>query len=642
MKMTSTYPTWLSIVRASIWGIALFLYCTSAAAQISPGPLSQAHSQLEGVRQCATCHDFGAGSRGFKCLACHNEIQRRLTADAGYHSRAYKTSANQADCARCHMEHNGNKFALVRLDRKGFDHQAQTGFALTGKHRAQDCTSCHNAKKIPAAARAEIKVKNLDNSFLGLSRGCTSCHEDQHRGQLGADCARCHTQDAWKPVTGFNHSSALFQLTGSHLTVSCQKCHTPRAGATTVQFKGLAFRGCQDCHTDPHRGAFQQGALRASCDSCHNTSGWKNNRPATGFNHNSTPFPLSGKHSALPCSTCHKSSDFSRPIAHERCGDCHKDSHDGQFASRRAGSDCSACHTDSGFKPSRFDRDAHRLTAFPLQGKHATLDCVQCHQAAAGRGIVFMTGKFACSDCHQDPHGGEFAAPPHENKCDQCHTPESFRPSTFTVALHAQARFPLTGRHTSVACEDCHKPSKTPTANVLLKDQPAREFHFASMDCTACHTDPHQTRVSCQTCHATERWTDVRPFDHGTTGFKFEGAHQNVNCIQCHPPAQAARSVAGKVTPGFSNTPRECSGCHGITNIHGNQFMREAPREDCSTCHTTTRWNGGDFNHDRAAFTLDIAHRNVTCVKCHKEQSAADGKMFRLYRGTPRDCIQCH
>src|SRR5581483_9768063 len=96
---------------AILLGAALWL-CLTASAQISPGPLSRAHQQLEGVTKCASCHDFGHGSRSFKCLECHAEIRRRVEAHAGYHGRAYKVTAEQADCARCHMEHNGQAFAL--------------------------------------------------------------------------------------------------------------------------------------------------------------------------------------------------------------------------------------------------------------------------------------------------------------------------------------------------------------------------------------------------------------------------------------------------------------------------------------------------------------------------------------------------
>jgi len=142
----------------------------------------------------------------------------------------------------------------------------------------------------------------------------------------------------------------------------------------------LNFSGCQSCHTDPHHGAFQEVKFRGACDTCHNTNGFKKNQPGTDFHHYTTKFPLLGKHTSVACSKCHQGADFHRPIAHERCRDCHEDPHKGQFATRAAGSDCGSCHEVTGFKPTRFDRETHRQSAFPLEGKHAALRCPECHK----------------------------------------------------------------------------------------------------------------------------------------------------------------------------------------------------------------------------------------------------------------------
>jgi hypothetical protein len=607
------------------------LFCPAAAAQISPGPLSRSHMQLEGVTKCAACHDFGAGIRGFKCLDCHTEIRRRVETNSGFHARAYKSAAGQTDCARCHMEHNGRGFALARLDRKTFDHAAQTGLALTGKHSQQACERCHNENKIAAAARPEIKVKDLNHTFLGLRRECAGCHEDRHRGDLGTECTRCHTQDAWRPAPGFNHARSPFPLTGLHQAVACQKCHTPRPDETAVRFKGIAFSGCQNCHMDPHRGAFQDTKVRGTCESCHNTSGWKQNRPGSGFDHNATRFALLGKHAELACSKCHNGSNFRKPIAHERCADCHQDPHRGQFTTRTAGSDCASCHTESGFKPTRFDRVTHQRSAFPLEGKHAVLQCRECHQPE-GREAVYITRKLVCSACHADRHGGEFAAAPDSNRCDLCHTTTGYQPTTFTVERHAGTGFALTGRHAAVACSECHK-----TRADLKSDgstPPPRQYHFAVQTCNACHSDRHRTKVSCETCHTTEGWKTVRAFDHSNTTFKLEGAHQKVRCVQCHAPRGTA--------PDFAGASSRCASCHQGKDVHGGQFHSAGRDEDCSSCHITARWNSVTFNHDQARFALDVAHRNVACAKCHKESTDSTGKAFRVFRATPVECVQCH
>jgi hypothetical protein len=595
----------------------ILVICAPSMAQISPGPLSHAHQQWEGITKCGTCHDFGKGARAFTCLDCHTEIRRRLEAKSGFHARVFNSEVGQKDCTRCHMEHNGEGYILTRLDRKGFDHFAKTGFALTGKHLQQKCESCHNEKKIAPSARPEIKIKDHNRSFLGLGRDCLSCHQDQHQGQFSADCARCHSQDAWKPAPGFSHSRASFPLTGLHAAVACAKCHSPRGGEKTQRYKGLAFGSCQNCHNDPHRGGFQEAKFRGNCDTCHNTNGWKNNRPGAGFNHNATKFTLAGKHLEVACAKCHKSADFQRPVAHATCHDCHQDIHRGQFAARAAGSDCSACHVETGFKPARFDRDAHRQTAFPLEGKHAALPCTKCHQPE-GRAASYKTGKLTCAACHADRHAGELAA-----DCDRCHTQAAFRPATFTPQSHSQTRFALTGQHASVECGSCHKPIGIAASE--------RKYRFAATNCATCHKDPHATKLACETCHTTAQWKAVLAFDHATTQFPLNAAHGNVKCQQCHTPA---------VT--FARTGSQCASCHLAKDVHAGQFRASSAGDDCARCHTAEHWDKPQVDHDKTEFALDVAHRNVACAKCHKEEAAVNGKPVRRFHDTPKDCVKCH
>lgn len=628
-------------LRASVW-LAIVM-AAQLCGQISPGPLSTAHQSLEGMSKCGSCHDFGAATRGFKCLECHVEIRKRVEARSGFHARAYKASTTQADCVRCHMEHNGRNFVVTRLERKGFDHVGQTGFALEGKHRAQKCESCHTAKHVAAAVRTEIKFKDVNRSFLGLRRECTNCHEDRHGGQLGVECVRCHSQEGWKPAPGFSHAKTRFVLTGLHQNVSCQKCHGPKEAGGAAHYKELSFAGCQGCHTDPHRGAFQEAKFKGTCDSCHTTGGWKTNRPATGFNHSGTAFPLTGKHADKACGVCHKSSDFKKAIAHERCQDCHEDAHNRQFVGRAGGADCGACHKDTGFKPSRFDREAHRQAAFALEGKHATVQCGECHQPE-GKGAVYKSGKLICSACHSDAHGGEFRRV--ANKCDLCHEQTGFEQTKFTVARHEETKFPLTGKHASVKCVACHKTlvgSPAPVNGKYAGSGQPRQYHFASQTCTACHTDPHQTGLKCESCHTTQQWNTLLPrdsggFDHSSTGFKLEAAHQGPTCVQCH----VASAVAARAVPVFAKTPGRCSDCHQGKDIHRGQFLTGQRERDCSSCHTSTAWKTVKFDHDSAQFTLDRAHRYVACAKCHKDQADSSGKMMHVYRGTPVDCVKCH
>ncbi len=664
-----------------VWAYLIWVAAAgSAYAQISPGPLARAHADLEGSTKCATCHNFGLGNRGFKCLDCHAEIRRRVEGYIGYHARAYNVSAAETDCARCHLEHNGRQFAITKLDRDRFDHKALTGFALEGKHKQLKCDGCHAAAKIPATAKAEIKVKDLNHTFLGLKKECTSCHKDEHNGQFGAECLRCHSQDAWKPANGFDHNRTQFPLTGLHINTTCEKCHGPKPGEVTAKYKGLAFGQCQDCHADPHRGAFVN-AKAGTCQSCHTTAGWKSVPSVSSFDHSRTKFALHGKHGELTCAQCHKNNDFAKPIAHEQCKDCHQDIHRGQFASRvgkkgENAADCAACHNDVKWKPSGFTRETHQTGKFKLEGKHAKLECARCHstdgqitntntiagkipgavavkasadgKAALSKDAVFALKQQVCLDCHVDPHGGEFKAEPYANKCEVCHTQDVFRPSTFNLTSHGKTKFPLASAHLAVPCADCHKPLSMAE---VLPDTPARKYHFADQSCTGCHVDPHRMRtgamagnaaVTCETCHNTREWRELRSFDHNQTKFKLEGAHQSATCIGCHRPVTAAVNArnAPKPTVDFAVTPTQCYECHD--DIHGGQFMTPGKEKDCSSCHSISKWGSAEFDHSKTSYPLEGAHTQVRCAQCHTENKEINGRVTRVYSGTPTDCAACH
>ena len=621
--------------------------------QISPGALSRAHAGLDGPTRCATCHNFGLGQRSLKCLDCHTEIAKRVAAKQGYHAVAYRPSTAQTDCARCHLEHNGRQFQITRLDKKAFDHRSLAGFALEGKHAQLNCEQCHTSAKIPAAARAEIKVKDLNHTFLGLGKECTSCHKDVHNAQLGDNCTRCHSQQAWKPAESFDHRRTQFPLTGLHQNVTCAKCHIAGAADATAKFKGLAFARCENCHNDPHRGAFPEAKFPNTCQACHSTAGWKANAPSNLFNHQTTNFPLHGKHAELVCTQCHKDNDFKRAVAHKLCSNCHEDVHKNQFATRATGADCSSCHSEVKFKPALFTKETHQQSRFKLEGKHGAIECKGCH-LPEGKEAVYVLNKLLCGDCHANPHGQEFAAAPYSSRCEQCHTQERFTPNTYGTGRHNQTKFALTGAHAAVLCGDCHKgliqqPAMVTGLIAKSTNTVARNYHFGNQSCTGCHVDPHEigphesdlqksAALTCETCHNNRQWREVKVFDHASTKFALEGSHQAVTCAGCHRPVAASRTA--KPVVNFAHTLQRCADCH--EDVHGGQFVSQGAEKDCTACHTVTRWNDGKFDHNQTRFSLEGAHAKVSCAQCHTKELEKEGRTIRVYRPTPDRCVDCH
>jgi hypothetical protein len=659
--------------------LVLALFCGAAAAQISPGPLARPHKDLDGATHCIDCHKLGGGQSVFKCLECHKEIATELTAHKGLHFSYGIRPGSSQECAKCHSDHNGVDFPITKFDPKTFDHK-QTGYVLEGKHAGLECKKCHLPERIPQSARALIKMKDLNRSYMGIPETCATCHKDPHEGRLGQDCARCHNFVDWKNVTAtFDHSKTKYPLTGLHAQVKCEKCHTPGPDNKPRYF-GIPFGKCDDCHKDPHHGSFKQ-----SCATCHVTSGWKKVTQGLreNFDHSKTKYPLVGKHLTVECAACHKNGDFKKELPFAKCMDCHKDEHNGQFVKRPDGGACESCHDVNGWKPSKFDVKAHTSTKYPLEGKHVKVECAGCH-IPKGKDTLYKVKFAACLDCHKDEHQTQFAAAPWQNACEKCHNVQGFKPSTFTLAKHKETRFPLTGGHLAVLCSDCHKPASAfpaatllpasvavqsqspppPKAETTSENAPPENassgkasygttavFHFKDDSCTTCHEDPHKGQfnermkalrgdgqpIGCEACHSTKTWKDLTRFDHDKTKFALQGAHRAVACMDCHKPPNLETKL---INVDFTQAPLKCEDCHA--NIHGPQFAKADGITHCVDCHNAAKWKPSLFDHEKTAFSLKGAHMNVRCADCHKLKKEVEGKDVLFYKPTPKECKDCH
>ena len=628
---------------AFLWFVLLLL-AGSAAAQISPGPLAGQHQFLDGTIHCTECHKLGGSQPEFKCIGCHSDIGTRVAEKRGLHGSYHIPAGSSQECVRCHSDHNGANFTLIKWDPNKFDHK-ETGYLLEGKHSGLTCNKCHLPERIPAAERPNIKKKDLSKTFLGIPQACIACHKDFHEGRLGQKCLQCHNFVDWKDTAGkFDHSKTRYPLTGLHQQVKCEKCHTPAADGAP-RYRGLPFGKCDDCHADPHKGSF----AGKTCQSCHNTSGWKkvsNTGLSNNFDHSKTKYPLLGKHATVECVACHVKGDFKKELPFAKCIDCHKDDHNGQFAKRPEGIECSTCHNVQGWKPSLFDVKTHAKTDYPLIDGHAKVQCGGCH-IPKGKATIFKIVKFkSCTDCHKDEHNNQFAGQPYENRCDQCHNLKGYRPSTFTLALHKKTKFELTGGHIATPCGECHK--------LADKDQPKSQipYHFKDLSCTACHQDPHkgqfqerQVKVGangkpagCEACHTTKSWRELDRFNHDETTFPLQGSHRAVACIDCHKPPNLETKL---VNADFKQAPTKCEDCH--EDPHGKQFAKANQITPCADCHNAIKWKPSLFDHDkRAAFPLEGEHRNVPCSGCHKQLRPVDGKQVLFYKPEPKECAACH
>jgi len=507
--------------------------------QISPGDLAQVHAHLEGMTNCTKCHILGEKVSDEKCLDCHKEVKARIDQKRGYH---VSSDVQGKSCVKCHNDHHGREFEIVRFDKNTFNHSL-AGFELQGAHKRKQCEDCHKKAFI---SDKEILKKSF--TYQGLDTKCASCHEDSHQGTLSLQCNDCHGAEAFKPASLFNHQKASFQLVGKHQDVDCAKCHkkTTQNGKPFQQFKNIAFKKCTDCHEDIHKGKFGQ-----DCKQCHTEQSFATIIDNSRFDHNKTGYKLEGKHFNLDCKKCHKEK-YSVPVPHERCTDCHKDFHKGQFSQNNLVRDCNECHTLQGFVPSNFTILQHNQARFPMEGAHLATPCFACHKKSDQWN--FRNIGIRCAECHTDIHDSKINPKYYpEKECKKCHSVNSWAEIVFD---HSITGFDLKGVHSKKSCRSCHFQKENTEALV-------QQFSGLGKACTSCHDDKHNAqfekdgKTDCVRCHGFDNWK-INTFDHNKTAFKLDGAHEKVACIKCHKEVKDNE----KVFVQYKFKDIRCATCH--------------------------------------------------------------------------------
>ncbi|MDE2419220.1 MAG: cytochrome C [Burkholderiales bacterium] len=556
---------------------------------MAPGKVIEGHAKVED--DCKQCHvKFDRKAQDGLCTTCHKDVGADVRNKAGFHGRL-----NDPTCRNCHTDHKGRGARIVELDKKKFDH-AKTDFALKGKHDKTECEKCHVAGKRYREAALEcnachkkddvhkaslgvkcgdchtesnwkearfdheatkfpLKGKHVDvkctdchknNNYKETPRNCYACHrgiDDKkgHKGTYGEKCESCHNDKQWKPST-FNHDAdTKYALRGKHQKVVCKDCHTGNL------YRDKTSQECYACHKkdDKHK-----DSLGKNCAACHTEKSWKD---IPRFDHDTSAFPLMGKHARAECKDCHKSQLFKE--APKDCYSCHsrEDKH-----KQNLGKACGDCHNEQDWK-STGDRFKHERTRFPLRNAHALplVKCSACHKNLES----YRSTPLDCLSCHKkdDKHQGQVGG-----KCESCHTDKSWKETSFD---HGLSRFPLTGRHVGAACKGCHE-------TLRYKDAPS--------DCVSCHKkeDKHKQKLGarCESCHNARAWA-IWSFDHDTkTKYKLEGAHRKATCESCHTVV----APKGKEVAPVGST---CISCHRSDDVHEGMFGAR-----CEQCHRVENW----------------------------------------------------
>ncbi|WP_461630314.1 hypothetical protein [Labilibaculum euxinus] len=519
--------------------ILLLLVSQVVLAQLSPGDLSKAHANLEGLSNCTQCHVIGEKVSNSKCLDCHTLLNERIVSNKGYHASG---EIKGKECVECHSDHHGRKFEMIRFDKNTFKHDL-TGYELQGAHQKLDCKECHQSKFI-----TNKQIAKKDYSYLGLEPKCAVCHTDVHQQTLSSSCNDCHDQNQFVPASNFNHKSTQFPLLGKHENVDCEKCHQTeiKNNEKFQHFAGIKFNSCTSCHTDVHNNKFGP-----NCTDCHTVNSFRSVTALSNFDHNSTNFKLSGKHRNVDCKSCHKGS-YTTPIAHNRCSNCHQDYHQGQFTAKKLSPDCKNCHSVNGFAGSSYSIDQHNKSQFPLRGAHLATPCFACHQQ--NEKWQFRNIGKTCVDCHENIHKNIISDGFYPNQnCTACHQENTWNQIEFDHNLTA---FKLKGAHTKQDCRACHFTKNN-------QGEAIQKFTGFDQECLSCHQDEHQKQfekkgtTNCLNCHHHDDWK-IANFNHDKTDFKLEGKHAVIDCNACHKPLEMNQTFYTQ----YKFKDFSCATCH--------------------------------------------------------------------------------
>ena len=335
-------------------------------------------------------------------------------------------------------------------------------------------------------------------------------------------------------------------------------------------------------------------------------------------------FDLTGGHNKLKCYDCH-TAKLGRSKPNRACERCHQDDniHGTRFKEFGAPPKCAYCHPERDWVPDRFDHK--KRTGFPLQSKHAALDCRDCHR---GKQKPFkferLKDGMRCMSCHRhaNAHEREFTDKPKRVRvkgpdgkrmqtCLECHSNGgslAIEERGIREVHGPKGSWPLLKKHAKVKCVQCHPGS-------VYKDTP--------VECAVrCHEDSlHKGTLGdkCSDCHRGGQWEAVR-FNHNKdTEWPLIGWHKKIpKCEDCHAKRED-----------YHKTPTTCSavGCHAADDVHKKRLGNK-----CERCHLETGKN--IFNHNRDSdYKLDGAHLTTQCAECHPSIK---------FKPRPSNCNGCH
>lgn len=337
------------------------------------------------------------------------------------------------------------------------------------------------------------------------------------------------------------------------------------------------------------------------------------------------PGELSAPHAKFEdkCTDCHKF--FGQEKQNQLCLDCHdhkniaKDIKAGKGYHGRIpdvkNKECRSCHSEHKGRQHSIvllDKQTfdHRLTDFPLRGRHSDAPCKACHKKdkKTKKQKPYHKAPTQCVKCHKDDDAHDERL---GKQCGSCHAQTRWQDFSFD---HSVTKFKLKGKHKGVECRLCH---------------PQERYRDLPKKCVACHKrdDKHKGKYGkkCQDCHAESGWGSQK-FDHDKdTDYPLKGRHTSVNCQQCHRSEGYEKNAKKKI----KKLKTKCYACHRLQDEHKGQYGKK-----CQSCHTVKGWQKITFQHKKTDFPLKGKHKDVACGDCHP------GILYK--EDLKLDCVACH
>lgn len=346
--------------------------------------------------------------------------------------------------------------------------------------------------------RAAVAVLALVAGALFHAPSVIAQETENPHGSLpvGLDCIACHTTGGWdilREPLGFEHgASSGFRLDGAHATTSCAGCHLD------LRFDAprIPPLECGACHEDVHGGRTVD-----ACAACHATDSFF--EVDGELAHARTSLPLTGAHLQVPCQGCHDRDRLLFTGLDPECTSCHLDDYEGSTVVDHVASglstQCLDCHTELGWADSPYFDHPSVSGGYLLEGDHAFLACVSCHQVP-GMTLLFPvpTAEDDCVTCHQADYDGAHAGDGYPVTCPLCHTQSDWNGAT----AHDERFFPIySGPHRQAwtGCGDCHtvpmdfafftclECHQHNQADMADKHSEVNNYIYESAGCLSCH-----------------------------------------------------------------------------------------------------------------------------------------------------------